>query len=336
MMSPAERRRDRIAEQRELSEVAATACAVRGQHETADAPPPRVHHKTAAPIIKRAGGKTKLLPHVLAALPPRCERYLEPFLGGGAVFFAYGPNAGSRIVTDADPHLVDTYYTIREYPDHVAGTTAAHVSADCADFYYRKRQEYNDLVGIARTSLLTCAEIDLAALYLYLNRTCYSGLWRVNKDGKFNVPWGKYKRPSCPSLADFRAVAAALNATELLHYDFGYVLAQAQVGDVIYCDPPYPGTFEAYTADGFDEAAHVRLADAVGYASARQATTVVSIADCPLSRRLYSRPGWEVREVESSYAIRQEAGAKKRQQELLVVVRPELRSAPKKSPKKRK
>lgn len=327
-MSPADKRRDRVAEMRELSEVTSSAVALRGQHETASRVPkakkPRrgewtrvpgspVWHCYAAPIVKRAGGKARLLPHILSHLPERCDRYVEPFLGGGAVLFAYGPNAEARYVADADPHLMRMYEQVVNRPSVVHAGLAAWAQHDSSEQYYQIRNMYNG----------TWSTGQPAQAYLYLNHACYSGLWRVTKGtGHFNVPWGKRPKVHVPSLATMQAVADLLQRSTLVCQDFAKTFDQVVARDVVYVDPPYPGTFDMYTRDGFPDVAHHQLAEHCASAATRGARVLVSIGDGPVSRALYTRPGWTIHEVGLAHSVRQEAGKRGKIAELLVDIPP--------------
>ena len=179
------------------------------------------------PVLKWAGGKRRLVPDILAALPERIDTYYEPFLGGGAVFFALAAARRFRraVLSDQNPDLVCVYEASR---DDVVGVIDAlsgmrHSEAE----YYRVR------------SSRPRAAARRAARIIYLNKTGYNGLYRVNRSGHFNVPFGRYVRPKICDADNLRAVAGALQGVEVLVSDFEAVVAGARNGDAVYFDPPY-------------------------------------------------------------------------------------------------
>lgn len=253
-------------------------------------------HLEAAPIIKRAGGKTKLLPQILARLPGRCRTYYEPFLGGGAVLFAYGPNADACEVNDADHHLVDTYRTIREWPVDVFHALESLFAAHTEATYYEIRDDYNNEIP--------GDSITRAAQYLYLNRTGYNGLWRVNKKtGALNVPFGRYAKLNRLTIEQIEAVHNTLESVVLHNGGWQPAIQNAGAGDVVYADPPYPDTFDSYTRTGFYEADHCALAVGLNDAARRGAHVLLSISDCRLARELYDKPHNSVTLVKTRHTV---------------------------------
>lgn len=248
----------------------------------------------ASPLLKWAGGKRLLLKTIvdpiLDELSRTRGRYIEPFLGGGAVALHLGlPN---MIVNDAIPELIEFYRSVRDEPALVAWSLSslAIEGVDEAN-YYRVRD----------MDLSTHTPFMRAARMLYLNRLGFNGVYRVNKAGKFNVPYGKdkyresvIKRKSrdaigslFPHKGKIEAVSRALATTNIFCGDFADVIVLAKAGDVVYCDPPYDGTYDSYTAMGFAEADQERLAEMLYYANQRGATVMVSNADTELVRYLY-------------------------------------------------
>ena len=225
------------------------------------------------PLLKWAGGKRQLLPQLRRFYPPTFHRYIEPFFGSGAVFFDL--QASRRLdghdvlLVDSNADLIGCYETVRAQPEAVADEldrlAAAHARGGEAQYYAVRDGEFNpardrlrDLSGrIAYTPAL-------AAMLIYLNRTGFNGLFRVNARGGFNVPAGRYDRPNIGDRAKLTRVADALSGTELLCGSFEVVRERASAGDFVYFDPPYAplsrtAAFTSYTALRFDAADQKRL-----------------------------------------------------------------------------
>lgn len=276
---------------------------------TAQVEPAKTWHLDARPLLKWAGGKTRLLDPILSTLPATAKRYIEPMCGGAAVFFAYGPNAEKRVIADANPRLIETYQAIADDPESVYEYLTHLATTDSAEKYYERRVRFN-----ADNQDVT----NNAGLFLYLNRACYNGLWRVNNKGEFNVPYGKYKKVAIPSWDDFKASALALNAASIEYRDFRFTLDFVGEGDVIYVDPPYPGEdmFKGYAAGGFSDKDHRELALACEAAAGMGAFVLVSIGDHPLSRELYGMN--DVQELSARCSVGATAERRGQRAELLV------------------
>jgi len=233
----------------------------------------------AAPVVKAAGGKTRLLGELVPRMPARFRRYYEPFAGGAALFFRLAP--ARAVLSDANADLMAVYRAIAEDVEAVIARLAQHRAAHAERHYYAIRDAWN-----RRDPAWPL--VDRAAAFVYLNKTCFNGLWRVNRAGLFNVPLGRYADPAICVPEALRASAAALRGATLREGDYGAAIADARRGDFVYCDPPYDGTFGAYTADGFDDAAQAALAFAVRTLVARGCQVMVSNADTPRIRALYA------------------------------------------------
>lgn len=244
----------------------------------------------ATPFLKWAGGKARLVPTVAAALEGvTVARYLEPFLGGGAMFFGLRSRGmtAPAILADANAELMAAFSTVRDRVEEVVAAleplAAAYLAADRAgrrDLYYRVRG--TEPAGAA----------ERAARLIFLNRTCYNGLYRVNRQGRFNVPHGRYVRPRICDAANLRACAAELATAELRCADFEAICALAGPGDFVYLDPPYhplsaTANFTAYTERSFGWADQERLAAAVRALAARGAWFALSNSAHPAVARLY-------------------------------------------------
>ena len=280
--------------------------------------------KSARPVIKAAGGKTRLLPEILPRLPKEISRYHEPFVGGGAVFFALA--AAGRLV-DAEIHLADMnaelvnlYEVIRDWPTKLVKKLRGDADfVNESDAFYRVRAwDPKELSPTAR-----------AARMLYLNKTTFNGLYRVNKKGQFNAPFGRYDAPTICDEANILAVSEVLQDANIHHVDFEEVCKGAKSGDVTYCDPPYlplstTSNFTSYTSDGFSLGDHERLRDAMLDMGRRGVIALLSNCAAPAIRDLYSGKRFKVEEVEAPRAINSDASKRGNVKELLITVRRSL------------
>jgi DNA adenine methylase len=255
------------------------------------------------PLLKWAGGKRQLLPVLRRFYPPQFNRYIEPFFGSGAVFFdlqATGHLAGRKAsLIDDNADLVGCYRMVRDRSDEVlaalAQLAADHARGGVRCFYHVRDECFNprraELARNGRPEHYTPA---LAAMLIYLNRTGFNGLFRLNARGEFNVPAGRYEAPRIYDADHVRAVARALQSPgvniEWASFEGG--LESASEGDFLYCDPPYApltstARFTSYTAKGFTSADHGRLQAHVIAAAHRGATVLVSNSSAPEILRLY-------------------------------------------------
>ena len=236
-----------------------------------------------APLLKWAGGKTRLLPELLARMPARFGRYYEPFAGGAALFFRVAP--ARAVLNDSNADLMFAYATVAREVDAVIELLDRHAAKHrrLGDRYYRAvREKWN-----ARyTGSLSSTEH--ASALIYLNRTCYNGLWRVNRAGVFNVPMGRYTSPLARLAERARAAAPSLARAQLRAGDYRAAIRDARRGDFVYFDPPYDGTFVGYTAQAFTDADQAELAYEVRRLAQRGVRVMVSNADTPRIRALYA------------------------------------------------
>jgi DNA adenine methylase len=266
----------------------------------------------AKPIVKWAGGKTRLLPELLARLPSTFGRYFEPFAGGAAMFFRLAPE--HAVLADANADLINAYVMVARWPTHVTHLIDRHAQNHCADWYREVRDAWNARIHAGDL-------VARAAAFLYLNRTCFNGLWRVNRRGEFNVPMGNYKAPLA-GLADLlRTAAPALGRTAIRVGDYRDVVAGAVAGDLVYLDPPYDtisktSSFTAYTADKFGATEQAEVASTVRALATRGVHVLVSNADTPLVRELYR--GMRIDVVKCGRAINSKASKRGAVDEVIV------------------
>jgi len=244
----------------------------------------------ASPFLKWAGGKRQILKQLLQFLPSdvRDRTYREPFLGGGSLFFALKP--ATAFLSDFNEHLILAYEYVRECPDLVYDYLCEHRNNDCAQYYYQIRELYN-----RNRSQASAAQ---AARFIYLNKTCYNGIFRVNTQGLFNVPHGRYEATSLPSREHLRQVSKVLKSKKIFVASFEQALEHARKGDFIYLDPPYPprnGTsyFTHYTCDKFTAKDQEKLADTVRWLDATGCLLMISNGNSDKILQLYK--GFNVR-----------------------------------------
>ncbi|SMO43816.1 DNA adenine methylase [Halorubrum cibi] len=291
----------------------------------------------AEPILKWAGGKRQLLDALYARFPESFDRYHEPFVGGGALFFDLEPSAGT--INDANSRLVSLYERVRDEPDRLierlesfedpesdpdpdlpyAETTQR--GRDVESYYYQQRARFND-----RPYTGEYDPLEEAALLVYLNRTCYNGLYRENADGGFNVPIGRYANPDWVKRDRIRRASDVLADVEVSNRDFEYVLDVADAGDLVYFDPPYEpmsptADFTAYSADGFDREDQERLIEVATTLDDRGVNVLVSNSGVTYDR--YAEAGFHVDTVDATRAINSDGDGREAVDEVIATNVPE-------------
>jgi len=270
--------------------------------------------RAAGPIVKWVGGKSKLLPELERRMPTSFRRYHEPFLGGGALFFQVAPSAA--LLADGNAELIGCYQAVRDDVEAVIAALAAHRDAHSEGYYYAVRDGWN------RAARATPAQ--RAADFIYLNKTCYNGLWRVNSRGGFNVPAGRYVNPGILDAERLRAASALLARAQLRAAPFEEVVDDARCGDFVYFDPPYhplsaTADFTSYTVGGFDASDQERLASVFATLDERGCAVMLSNSDTAFTRRLYAR--WKVERVFCPRAVNSRADRRGAVGEILVTNR---------------
>ncbi|HEX4450716.1 MAG TPA: DNA adenine methylase [Kofleriaceae bacterium] len=259
------------------------------------------HAPVATPVIKWVGGKTKLLPELLARMPAQLGRYYEPFVGGAALFFRVAP--ARAVLNDSNPDLVGLYRTIAVDADAVIKRLEAHRTKHDERHYYATRERWNHSHG-------AWTEAERAATFIYLNKTCFNGLWRVNRAGDFNVPIGRYADPPICVPAALHAAQTVLSRAVLREGQYNAAVADAERGDFVYFDPPYDpvtptASFTSYTAGAFGPDQQRELAETARELVARGCKVMLSNSDTPFVRSIYK--GFRVDRVKCSRAINSNA-----------------------------
>jgi DNA adenine methylase len=251
---------------------------VRTSAARADLPPP-ADDARPRPFVKWAGGKRQLLEQLRPLLPAEFGRYYEPFAGGAAVFFALGRS--DAVLADMNAELMNVYVAVRDGAENVIAELRKYRYG--AVHYYRARE-----ANVARMS-----PAQRAARTIYLNRTGYNGLYRVNRAGKFNVPMGRHTNPTLCDADNLRACAGALQGVDVRVQDFEAAASGARKGDLVYFDPPYvpvsdTADFTSYVPGGFGADQQRRLAALFARLAARGVHVVLSNSDTSTVRKLYA------------------------------------------------
>ena len=271
-----------------------------------------VRHIGISPFVKWAGGKRQLLAEIKARMPKKYIGYYEPFVGGGAVLFGLLPN--NAVINDINEALINAYLKIRDDTEHFITTLKKiddHIGRDGKQYYYSLRDLYNQK--------LTNNEFDveLAALFVFINKHCFNGLYRVNSKGLFNVPYNNSIRASYDEIS-IRMTANYLKAIDITVGDFEVACVNAKRGDFIFFDSPYaplnPTSFEAYTKEGFTVDNHERLARLYDALTERGCYCMLTNHNTELINELYRNKGYKIDIVNVKRMINSDAANRKGQE----------------------
>lgn len=241
-----------------------------------------------SPVLKWVGGKRQLLDKILPIIKEeKYSTYVEPFVGGGAVLFALQPK--KAIINDSNIELMNVYEVIRDSVDELIDLLKIHQENNSEDYYY-------DIRGLDRKSDFDqMSKVERAARILYLNKTCYNGLFRVNSSGQFNSPFGRYKNPNIVNEFTLKAVSNYFNNNDIriMVGDYRNVLKKVRKGQFVYLDPPYmplstSSSFTGYTDKGFDYQEQVLLKQECDALRDKDVPFLESNSDCMEIRELYS------------------------------------------------
>lgn len=276
----------------------------------------------AKPILKWAGGKTQMLGDLLPKVPTSYGRYIEPFIGGGAMFFALNPN--DAVIADSNPELINMYKQVADNVDAVISYLQKYENTQ--EMFYRVRAlEWEEL-----------PEAEAAARTIYLNKTCFNGLYRVNKKGQFNVPFGKYKAPKFCDVEALYTASEALQKSNIVCGDYLSVLKEfARPGDFIFLDPPYLpiseyADFKRYTKEQFYEEDHVELAKEVFRLQELGCYVILTNSNHPLVHELYKPFNIEVIQTKRYISC---SGSNRKGEDVIVTVLPKRKMMIKPVPK---
>ncbi len=282
----------------------------------------------AKPFIKFVGGKRQLIPQIEPWIPKDFGTYHEPFVGGGALYWHLRSQgrAGDAVLSDMNRRLVRTYWGIRDHPEEVIARLRGPKCVYDAEIFASVRQHFNQSESGPPTQY---SDVDVAAFFIYLNACGFNGLYRENKSGGFNVPFGKFAHP--PDLgneertSNIMACAGAMARATILRQDFRVAAETMRAGDFVYFDSPYAplsasSDFTSYNAEGFGDAEQVALRDVAVELCNRGVHVLLSNSSAPRIRELYA--DFEVREVSARRAVNCDASKRGNVAELLIRGRP--------------
>lgn len=249
-------------------------------------------NSSAVPFVKWAGGKRQLLPQIRARIPKQYNEYYEPFVGGGAVVFELLPE--KALINDINKALINAYKQICNEPESFikeVNHLDLEMWEDGKEYYYFLREQYND--KLMREEF----DIELAALFVFINKHCFNGLYRVNGKGLFNVPYNNSRKQSIDSDSIW-AISTYLKNITIVDGDFQNVCKEAKMGDFVFLDSPYaplnPTSFDAYTKEGFDIESHKRLANLYDELTARGCYCMLTNHNTEFIHELYDNKGYRM------------------------------------------
>jgi len=271
------------------------------------------------PFLKWAGGKRQLLSEIKKHLPKDINKYTyyEPFLGAGAVFFELQPK--KAVINDFNEQLILTYNVIKENVDELIEILIKYQKKNNEVYYYKLRnldrdpKEFNKLTNTEK-----------AARLIFLNKTCFNGLYRVNSQGLFNVPFGKYKNPTICEENVLRQISDYLNSCEIriLNIDFEKAVSTATKKSFVYFDPPYHSpdktNFTGYQAEGFDENEQLRLRDVILRLTNKGVKCLLSNSETNYIKELYNNDLFKIITVQAKRAINSDSAGRGNVNELLI------------------
>ncbi|DAA96933.1 TPA: modification methylase [Candidatus Gastranaerophilales bacterium HUM_9] len=263
------------------------------------------------PIIKWVGGKRQLMFELIKNMPKSYNRYFEPFIGGGALFFELQPE--QAYISDMNEELINLYSVVRDNVYELIKDLSKHEVS---------KEYFLEIRNIDRTEQYTeLSDVERASRFIYLNRTCFNGMYRVNSQGQFNVPFGHYKNPRIIDENNLLNCSELLKKTEIKCADFSEILTKVKKGDLVYFDPPYvplneTSSFTAYTKDGFDIDMQFKLRDVCDELDTMGIKFMLSNSDTKLVNELYAN--YEIKKVFASRQINANADGRGKITEVLV------------------
>jgi len=268
-----------------------------------------------APFVKWAGGKRQLLGRISERMPQEFNNYYEPFIGGGAVLFELQPD--NAVINDINPSLINAYRIIANYPEEFIMKVQkldAKIGDDGKEYYYSLREHYNDKL------MKEEFDIELAALFVFINKHCFNGLYRVNGKGLFNVPYNNSRRESI-DIDSIMDDSQYLKNVTVLQGDFEEACQNAGRGDFVFFDSPYaplnPTSFESYTKEGFDVESHERLARLFDELTNRGCYCMLTNHNTDFINQLYGDKGYRMDVVDVKRMINSDASNRKGQEVII-------------------
>ncbi|MBN2825520.1 MAG: DNA adenine methylase [Campylobacterales bacterium] len=265
------------------------------------------------PIIKWVGGKRQLINELKRLMPPKYNRYFEPFIGGGALFFELKPQ--NAFINDYNSELINLYQVVRDNPNALIVDVCEHKNE--VEYYYEIRALDRD-----REIFDKLSDVKRASRFLYLNKTAFNGLYRVNSKNQFNVPFGRYKNPNYCVPDNIMACSELFKNTEMTNDDFEVIKDKVQAGDFVYFDPPYipltaTSSFTTYTDKGFDEDMQFRLKELCDSIDKKGAYFMLSNSSVKLVYELYE--SYNIHEVKAKRSINSNGNGRGKITEMVVI-----------------
>lgn len=268
-----------------------------------------------SPVLKWVGGKRQLM-DVIEPLIPKYSTYYEPFIGGGAVLFSQQPK--KAVINDSNIELINVYRVIQNSPNELIEKLREHELNNNEEYFYELRAKDRD-----KEEYEMLSDVEKAARIIYLNKTCYNGLFRVNSSGEFNSPWGRYKNPNITNVTTINAISNYLNKSnvKILQGDYQEALKGIRTGSFVYFDPPYmpissSSSFTGYTANGFGEEEQIRLRDFCDELNKKNIKFLLSNSSCPFIEEIYGN--YEIIKVPAKRSINADATKRGAIDEVLV------------------
>ena len=262
-------------------------------------------NSSVAPFVKWAGGKRQLIPQIRERMPEKYNNYYEPFVGGGAVLFELQP--ANALINDINKALINTYNIICNEADaflEAVNRLDEEMWEDGKKYYYSVREHYNDKL------MKSEYDVELAALFVFINKHCFNGLYRVNGKGLFNVPYNNSRRTSADENV-IREVSKYLKGVQIINGDFEEACKDAKKGDFVFIDSPYaplnPTSFESYTKEGFDIESHKRVAKLYDELTGRGCYCMLTNHNTELINELYGNKGYKIDVVSVKRMINSDA-----------------------------
>lgn len=262
-------------------------------------------NSSVAPFVKWAGGKRQLIPQIRERMPEKYNNYYEPFVGGGAVLFELQP--ANALINDINKALINTYNIICNEADaflEAVNRLDEEMWEDGKKYYYSVREHYNDKL------MKSEYDVELAALFVFINKHCFNGLYRVNGKGLFNVPYNNSRRTSADENV-IREVSKYLKGVKIINGDFEEACKNAKKGDFVFIDSPYaplnPTSFESYTKEGFDIESHKRVAKLYDELTGRGCYCMLTNHNTELINELYGNKGYKIDVVSVKRMINSDA-----------------------------
>ena len=262
-------------------------------------------NSSVTPFVKWAGGKRQLIPQIRERMPEKYNNYYEPFVGGGAVLFELQP--ANALINDINKALINTYNIICNEADaflEAVNRLDEEMWEDGKKYYYSVREHYNDKL------MKSEYDVELAALFVFINKHCFNGLYRVNGKGLFNVPYNNSRRTSADENV-IREVSKYLKGVKIINGDFEEACKDAKKGDFVFIDSPYaplnPTSFESYTKEGFDIESHKRVAKLYDELTGRGCYCMLTNHNTELINELYGNKGYKIDVVSVKRMINSDA-----------------------------